>query len=112
MHFGKGLRKDDLLGQAQVSAAGDYSIEYQPAEKPITIVVQASDTAGNVVATSHIICKARPVEIVNLSPDGVFRGPSEFKLLQERLAPILRREQISIETLEVAEVQFSLVRTS
>ena len=101
----KGLRKDDLLGQATTSAAGDYSIEYRPAERPITIVVQASDTAGNVIATSHVICKARPLEIVDLTPDGVFRGPSEFKLLQDRLAPILRREQIRIEALEAADVE-------
>ena len=90
----KGLRKDDPLGQATTSPTGDYSIEYRPAEKPISILVQATDTTGNVIATSDVICKARPVEIVDFTPDGVFPGPSEFKQLQERLAPILRREQI------------------
>jgi peptidoglycan hydrolase-like protein with peptidoglycan-binding domain len=101
----KGLRKDDLLGQATTATAGDYNIEYRPAERPISIVVQASDTAGNVIATSDVICKARPVEIVNLTPGGVFRGPSEFKQLQDRLAPILRREDVRIEALEEADVE-------
>ncbi len=101
----KRLRKDDLIGQATTSATGDYNIEYQATERPVSIVVQASDTAGKVIATSDVICKARPVEIVNLNPDGVFRGPSEFKQLQDRLAPILKREQIRIEALEAADVE-------
>lgn len=101
----KGLRKDDPLGQATTAAAGDYNIDYRPAERPISIVVQASDTAGNVIATSKVICKARPLEIVNLTPGGVFRGPSEFKQLQDRLAPILRREDVRIEALKAADVE-------
>ena len=101
----KRLRTNDILGQATTAATGDYSIEYQPIEKPISILVQASDTAGLLIATSPLICKARPLEIVDLTPDGVFRGPSEFKQLQERLAPILRPEQIRIEALEPADVE-------
>ena len=104
--FRKGLRKDTPLGQTKVSPAGDYSLEYQPSEKPLSILVQAIDGNTRVVAESGVICKARPVEIVNLSPDGVSSTPSEFKQLQERTAPILRREQIRIETLAVPEVQF------
>src|SRR5215203_4325078 len=102
----KGLRKDQPLGQTKVAASGEYSIEYQPTETPISILVQALEGTNRVVASSGVICKARPVEIVNLSPDGVSSIPSEFKQLQERVAPILRREQIRIETLTVPEVQF------
>ena len=102
----KGLRNDEPLGQATTSPAGAYSIEYQPAEKPISIVVQASDTTGNVLATSNVICKARPVEIVNLSTDGTSSSPTEFKQLQDRLTPILLREQMRVEGLEAADVQF------
>jgi peptidoglycan hydrolase-like protein with peptidoglycan-binding domain len=101
----KGLRQDAILGQATTAAAGDYSIEYRPAESPISIVVQAIDTAGNTLATSEVICKARPLEIVNLTPGGVFRGPSEFKQIQDRLAPILEREQVRIEALETADIE-------
>jgi len=102
----KGLRKDEPLGQATTTPAGSYNIEYQPIEKPVSIVVQATDTTGKVLATSAVICKARPVEIVNLSPDGGPGIPSEFKQLQEKLAPILRREQIRIDALEATDVQF------
>lgn len=101
----KGLRKDDLLGQATTSPTGSYSIEYQPAENPLSILVQATDATGKVLAASAVICKASPVEIVNLTPDGVPAGASEFKQLQEKLAPILRREQIRIEALEAADVE-------
>ncbi len=102
--FRKGLRADDPLGQETTNANGAYNIEYTPPEKPISLVVQASDTAGKVLATSSVICKARPLEIVNLSPTDVFRGPSEFKQLQERLAPVLRREQMRIEALDADDV--------
>jgi peptidoglycan hydrolase-like protein with peptidoglycan-binding domain len=101
----KGLRRDEPIGQATTAAAGDYNIEYRAAERPISIVVQASDTAGNVIAISDVICKARPLEIVNLTPDGVFRGPSEFKQLQDRLAPILSREGVRIDALEAEDVE-------
>ncbi len=101
----KGLRKEDPLGQATTLANGNYSIEYQPTEKPISIVVQAIDANGKVMATSPVICKARPVEIVNLSPEGARANNSEFKQLQEKLAPVLRREQIRIEALEAADVE-------
>ncbi|MFN0088301.1 MAG: neuraminidase-like domain-containing protein [Blastocatellia bacterium] len=103
--FRKGLRADELLGQATTAAMGDYSIEYRPAERPVNIFAQASDTTGKVIATSAVICKARPLEIVNLTPDGVFRGLSEFRQLRERLEPILRREQIRIEMLETGDVE-------
>lgn len=101
----KGLRRDESLGQTTTAPTGAYSIEYQPGKKPVSILVEAADTAGNVLATSEIICKARPVEIVNLSPDGVSSAASEFKQLQQRVAPIVRREQIGIDALEAADVQ-------
>jgi peptidoglycan hydrolase-like protein with peptidoglycan-binding domain len=101
----KGLRKDDPLGQATTSPTGSYSIEYLPTENPLSILVQATDTTGKVLAASNVICKARPVEIVNLSPDGVSAGASEVKQLQDKLAPILRREQIRIEALEAADIE-------
>jgi peptidoglycan hydrolase-like protein with peptidoglycan-binding domain len=101
----KGLRKEDLLGQATTLPAGSYDIEYEPTEKPISILVQALDASGKVLATSPVICKAKPVEVVNLSPAGVTANTSEFKQLQERVAPIVRREQIRIEALEAADVE-------
>lgn len=102
----KGLRKEDLLGQATTSPTGSYNIEYQPTEKPISILVQALDASGKVLVISPVICKARPVEVVNLSPAGVTANTSEFKQLQEKVAPIVRREQIRIEALEAADVEW------
>lgn len=101
----KGLRKDDPLGQATTTPTGDYSIEYQPTETPISIVVQVFDANGKLVITSDVVCKARPVEIVNLSPEGAPEGASEFKRLQDRLTPILSREQIRIDALTADDVE-------
>jgi peptidoglycan hydrolase-like protein with peptidoglycan-binding domain len=101
----KGLRRDEPIAQATTSPTGVYSIEYQPAELPISIVVQAFGSDGKAVATSGVICKARPVEIVNLRPDGAPSSASEFKRLQDRLTPILNREQLRVDALDADDVE-------
>jgi peptidoglycan hydrolase-like protein with peptidoglycan-binding domain len=104
--FKKRLRDDQLLGRDASDRSGDYAIEYRPDEDPISIFVRAS-RSGNpeILVTSSVICKAQPVELVNLTVDGEFRGPSELKQLQDKLLPILRREGVVVNDLEVSDVE-------
>ena len=103
--FRKGIRRDERLGHATTAALGDYGIEYAPAETPISVFVRASDSAGKSLADSPIICRARPVEIVNLTVGGVLRRPPEFQQLHDKLQQILRTEQIRLEALQADDVQ-------
>ncbi|MEM9165297.1 MAG: peptidoglycan-binding domain-containing protein, partial [Cyanobacteria bacterium P01_F01_bin.4] len=100
----KRLRDDQLLGQANVDV-GQYSIPYRPDETPISIFVEAvTPGVGEPLVTSAVICSANPVEVVDLTLDGEYRGPSEFKQLQDALLPILKREQVDAATLDEADV--------
>jgi len=104
--FKKRLRDDQSLGRDASDRNGDYAIEYRPDEDPISILVGARRASDpEILVTSSVICKAQPVELVNLTVDGEFRGPSELKQLQDKLLPILRGEGVAVNDLEVSDVE-------
>ena len=94
--FEKHLRREAPLGDAESDTRGSYDVGYPvPAEGRLSLVVRAFDANGRELAASAVICNADPIETVNLiADDAPFRGPSEFALLEEALAPVLRREQV------------------
>ncbi len=94
--FQKHLRVERRLGSASTDDEGRYEIRYPvPEIERFSIIVRALDPQGNASAASPVICPTQPVETVDLVVgDEPFRGRSEFRRLQDRLALILRIENV------------------
>ena len=103
--FGRGCAKTTLSARRRHHRRAVTVSSISPPRNRSALWFKQATRRAKYSRPPPVICKARPLEIVNLTPDGVFRGPSEFKQLQERLAPILRREQIRIEALEAEDVE-------
>ncbi|MBE9128304.1 MULTISPECIES: neuraminidase-like domain-containing protein [unclassified Coleofasciculus] len=103
----KGLRRETQLGMTTPDEAGRYKIEYpRPEQGSISLIVRAVDSSGNVLVASPTICKAKPVETVQLVVGGSYRGPSEYTQLSNQLIPILRAEGISATALTEEDINF------
>ena len=99
--FERRLRREERLGDAPVDGRGHFDIVYPvPQIAHLTLIVRAFDASGNELVASPIICPARPVETIDLIVGGVLRGPSEFRLIDERIAPVLEAEQVAPSELE------------
>src|SRR5919199_2106727 len=103
----KGLRRETQLGTTTPDEAGRYKIEYpRPEQGSISLIVRAVDSSGNVLVASPTICKAKPVETVQLVVGGSYTGPSEYTQLSNQLIPILRAEGISATALTEEDIDF------
>jgi peptidoglycan hydrolase-like protein with peptidoglycan-binding domain len=93
----QGLRRTRPLGEGRTDRAGEYSIAYEPPERPFGVVVRARRPDEEEAAvTSDRICAPRPVEVVDLTVGGAYRGPSELAALRARLEPILAAERAEL----------------
>lgn len=106
--FEKNLRSEKLLGEAFADGRGQYEISYPvPKSATMSLIVRAFGARDSELVVSSAICKATPVEIVNLVVGkGPFRGSSEFKKLFEIVAPLLRTENLTIAELSEEDVSF------
>ena len=103
----KGLRRETQLGTTTPDEAGRYKIEYPGSEQgSISLIVRAVDSSGKVLVASPTICKAKPVETVQLVVGGSYTGPSEYTQLSNQLIPILRAEGISATALTEEDIDF------
>jgi hypothetical protein len=103
----KGLRRETQLGTTTPDEAGRYKIEYpRPEQSSISLIVRAVDSSGNVLVASPTICKAKPVETVQLVVGGSYTGPSEYTQLSNQLIPILRAEGVSPTALTEEDINF------
>ena len=109
--FEKHLRREVRLGDAPVDGRGHFDIVYPiPQTAQLTLIVRASDSAGNELVASPLICPARPVETIDLIVGGALRGPSEFRLIDERIAPVLAAEHVAPSELEPADLRLLACR--
>ncbi|MBD2565344.1 MULTISPECIES: Tc toxin subunit A-related protein [Nostoc] len=103
----RGLRRETQLGTTTSDEAGRYKIEYpRPEQGSISLIVRAVDSSGNVLVASPTICKAKPVETVQLVVGGSYTGPSEYTQLSNQLIPILRAEGVSATALTEEDIDF------
>lgn len=104
--FEKRLRVERRLGSGSTDAEGRYEIRYPvPETERFSIFVRALDPQGNEAAVSPVICPVQPVETVDLVVgDEPFRGRSEFRGLRNRLAVILRIENLRPDELTADDI--------
>lgn len=104
----KRVRSEKRLGKDRTDQQGEFAIEYPPPENiRLSIVVRASDSDGQEIAVSDLICEVKPVEEVTLVVGGqTLRGLSEFGQLREILRPVLATERIDLADLKEEEVEF------
>jgi hypothetical protein len=114
--YDQDLRLDTLLGQAQTNQQGAYSISYQPSQfkRPgktsADLYVKASDPAGKQVAESPVWFHAPATAQVDLTRDNQpFRGPSEIRSVEAKLAPILQK--LAPEDLTAADITYLIGET-
>ena len=110
--FEKHLRREERLGEATPSAAGDYRIDYAvPANGDLSLVVRAFARDGGEIAASPIICHAKPVETVDLTAGNEpLRGPPLFARLQVALDPLLTSDRVAAADLSAADVDWLACR--
>jgi peptidoglycan hydrolase-like protein with peptidoglycan-binding domain len=93
--FDRDLRSEEPLGEAITDDSGRYEITYTAeqfsrAEKgSADLIVRVSVGPAMPPVSSPIIFNAQPVETVDLTVDGVYRGPSEYDQLVAQLTPLL-----------------------
>jgi peptidoglycan hydrolase-like protein with peptidoglycan-binding domain len=95
--FDKDLRTEEPLGDPAITDKdGRYEIPYtaqqfRRAEKgSADLIVRAFNGVQTPPVSSPIIFNAQPVETVDLTVDGVYRGPSEYDELIGALTPVLQ----------------------
>lgn len=108
--FDQDLRSEEPLGQpATTDEAGRYEIsytaqEFHRAEKgSADLIVRVFDGSETLVSSS-IIFNAQPVETVDLTVGGVYRGPSEYEELLKELTPVL--EDVPLHELTKEDIDF------
>lgn len=94
--FDRGLRREVLLGEAQVDEKGRYRIEYTGARsteadrKATHLVISAFTPRGTRLGESAVRFNAKAEEEIDLEVESVDEPtPSEFESLVERLRPAL-----------------------
>lgn len=93
--FETGLRSEERIGTSPVDGRGQYEILYEiPDTQNFAIIVRAFAADGSVLISSPVICPVRPVETVNLTVGGRLRGPSEFRKIDQSIAPVLEAESV------------------
>lgn len=108
----KGLRLEYPLASGTTDDTGAFDIVYPPPKtQPLSLIVRALDGQGGVLAESHRICDAGPLESVTIIVGGqTVRGPSEFAELDAVLQPLLQAEQLNAADLSEEEVEFLACR--
>ncbi|MEM9719824.1 MAG: neuraminidase-like domain-containing protein [Bacteroidota bacterium] len=97
--FDKGVGEELSLGRISTDKEGSYFISYTaadlcPGKERADLIVRVFER-GKEIATSPLIINAREEERINLSVARTgFRGPSEFAVLSQTLAPSLEGKEI------------------
>ncbi|MFO0761439.1 MAG: neuraminidase-like domain-containing protein [Byssovorax sp.] len=93
--FDYNLTSEDTLGETTTDSAGRYRIAYATGALTRTgkihpdLIVRAYSTEDDVIAESPRRCHAPPTARADLTAGGEYRGPSEFEIMDARLAPVL-----------------------
>ena len=105
------LRREGRLGEQAVDARGHFDVAYPiPPSTPLSLIVRAFDPQGIELAASPVICPARPIETVDLIVGGVLRGPSEFRVIDSRIAPVLEAERVQPADVQPADIDLLACR--
>ncbi|PSH61678.1 hypothetical protein CU102_26790 [Phyllobacterium brassicacearum] len=101
----KHLRREERLGEAAVDSRGHFDLSYPTPQSPhLSLIVRAFGPRGAELAVSAVACPARPIETVDLIVGDVLRGPSEFRVIDSRIAPALESERVQPAELEPADI--------
>jgi hypothetical protein len=96
--YDKDLRSKEPLGKSETVTTdkkGQYEITYTAEQfarvekRSADLLVEARKNAGAVWIAAPIHFNAQPIEVVDITLDGVYRGPSEFRRLVDEIAPLL-----------------------
>jgi hypothetical protein len=111
--FNKGLRKENLLGQAVTDEQGKFEVAYTPEYRSDKsrwcLILRAFDSAATEVAASEIVFDPKPFETVDLLIGEMLRGQSEFNELEHKLGSYLTEEEIHPADVTIEEARY-LVR--
>lgn len=103
----KRLRQELLLGEDGTDQRGRFQIEFPQPEGNISLIVRVFDRQDQEIGASEVIGSADPSETVDvLLGDDPFRGPSEFRRLEDALLPILQAEEVAPEELAQEDLRF------
>lgn len=96
--FDKDLRSQEQLGKSEsvtTDTEGRYEITYTAEQfsrvekRSADLLVEARQNAEAEWIAERIRFNAQPVEVVDITLDGVYRGPSEFRRLVDEITPLL-----------------------
>jgi hypothetical protein len=108
--FDKDLRSEQLLGETNTDANGQYEITYtseqfRRADKGTAdLRVAALDERGREIVSSGVIFNAQPIETVDLVAGEEVSALSEYERLLQELVPLL--EDVPLRELNADDVNF------